>query len=158
VTRRAALLVRLTLPLAAALACAGATPAGSSGSESVQAQVGQPFTLAPGESASLDSGKLTVKFVAVSEDSRCPKNEQCVWAGNARVELEVRAGGAEARRISLQTNRGAPEAEVDAYSLLLEDIAPLPISGRPIAAADYRVTLRVSRGSATGRGRDEPVR
>jgi hypothetical protein len=30
-----------------------------------------------------------VKFVKVLEDSRCPKDVTCIWAGRARVQIEV---------------------------------------------------------------------
>lgn len=153
-TRRAALLARFVLPLAAVLACAGATPAGRPESD---AELGKPVTLAPGETASFDSGKIAVRFVAVTEDSRCPKGEQCVWAGNARVELEVRGGGGEPRRLTLETNGRASEAEVGELTLALQDVSPLPIGGRAIAPQDYRVTLILGRGAGSHRGSDAPV-
>lgn len=31
----------------------------------------------------------TVKFIKVLEDSRCPKDVTCVWAGRARIMVEV---------------------------------------------------------------------
>jgi hypothetical protein len=155
VSGRIAALVRAILPLAAALACAGATPAAPPADT---AELGKPFTLAPGESATLGSGKVAVRLVAVSEDSRCPKNEQCVWAGNARVELEVRVGGGEARPVTLETNRGASDTEVGDFTLALVDVAPAPISGRTISPQDYRVTLTLGHGAASGPRSDAPVR
>jgi hypothetical protein len=141
--------------LAAAVACAGtAAPGDSSGNA---AELGKPFTLAIGEQASLDGGKLAVRFVSVAEDSRCPKNEQCVWAGNARVDLEVRVGSATPVSVSLDTNKGAQDAEVDGYSIALEGLAPEPVGGRGIGATEYRVTLSSGRGPASGRG-ERPAR
>lgn len=32
---------------------------------------------------------LTIEFVKVLEDSRCPKDVQCVWAGQAKVKVAV---------------------------------------------------------------------
>jgi len=40
-----------------------------------------------GETAKI--GDATVKFVQVLEDSRCPLDVTCIWAGRARVQLEV---------------------------------------------------------------------
>jgi hypothetical protein len=40
-----------------------------------------------GETAQL--GDVSVKFNEVLEDSRCPKDVTCIWAGRARVQLEV---------------------------------------------------------------------
>jgi hypothetical protein len=140
---------------AAAIACV--SPSAPGAASAPAPELGRPVTLATGESASFDSGKISVRFVAVAEDSRCPKNEQCVWAGNARVELEVTAGGSGARTIALDTNKGTRDAEIEGYAVSLEDVAPLPVSGRGIAPEQYRVTLVVRRGSAPSRS-DQPVR
>lgn len=40
-----------------------------------------------GESITLEGH--TVKFIKVLEDSRCPKNTNCIWAGRAKVLVEV---------------------------------------------------------------------
>lgn len=45
--------------------------------------------LKPGETASDASGSITVTFVEVLEDSRCPADAVCVWAGQVKVLLEV---------------------------------------------------------------------
>jgi len=129
--------------------CAGGAPGGggSPGGAPVAATPepaaapGQPFTLKVGERVAVDSGKVSVAFLAVPEDSRCPKGEQCIWAGNARISLEVRVGDAEPRAVSLETNRGEPEADLEGYVLRLEGLAPQPVTGRAIAPENYSVTL-----------------
>lgn len=40
-----------------------------------------------GETVSV--GDLNISFSEVVEDSRCPKGVQCVWAGRAKVKIEV---------------------------------------------------------------------
>ena len=47
---------------------------------------------------------LTVRFVELMEDSRCPENARCVWAGNARIKLEVKGKGAASQIIELNTS------------------------------------------------------
>ena len=122
--------------LGSALRCAAAPQPAPTPRESTKS-----VTLAMGERAELDSGRLALVFVSVPEDSRCPKNEQCISAGNARVILNVSVGGAVPAVISLDTNRAEPEAEVERYVLHLEGLAPAPVSGRPISSESYRVTL-----------------
>ncbi len=61
------------------------------------------------ESANLGDG-LVVRPLAVLEDSRCPQNARCVWAGRLRLNLVVEGVGE--REIILgeeavQTPRGA---------------------------------------------------
>lgn len=41
-----------------------------------------------------DFGNTQIKFKKVIEDSRCPKDVQCVWAGEAKVLVEVYENGA----------------------------------------------------------------
>ncbi len=62
-----------------------------------------------GESANLGDG-LVVRPLAVVEDSRCPQNARCVWAGRLRLNVSVEGVGE--REITLdeaavQTTRGA---------------------------------------------------
>lgn len=62
-----------------------------------------------GESANLGDG-LIVRPLEVVEDSRCPQNARCVWAG--RLRLNVAIEGVGEREITLdeaavQTPRGA---------------------------------------------------
>ena len=57
-----------------------------------QLSLGQPFSLRSGESAVLQRENVRLRFDSVPEDSRCPKTVQCVWAGNARVRLEITVG------------------------------------------------------------------
>jgi len=45
-----------------------------------------------GEAADLGGG-LIVRPLAVLEDSRCPQNARCVWAGRLRVRVAVEGGG-----------------------------------------------------------------
>ena len=36
---------------------------------------------------------VSIKFIEVMEDSRCPKDVACIWAGRAIVKAEVTANG-----------------------------------------------------------------
>lgn len=40
-----------------------------------------------------DFGNTQIKFKKVISDSRCPKDVQCVWAGEAKVLVEVYKNG-----------------------------------------------------------------
>ena len=57
-----------------------------------QAGVGQEFPIKVGQKIKLAGQDVQVKFVAVSEDSRCPVDVNCVWAGNAAVALDFIEG------------------------------------------------------------------
>lgn len=62
----------------------------STGVFSQEEQVESPkiaIKIALGESIVLENH--SIKFVEVLEDSRCPENTTCIWAGRARVLVEV---------------------------------------------------------------------
>ena len=46
-----------------------------------------------GESILLENH--TIKFVKVLEDSRCPKDATCIWAGRAKILVEISSEGME---------------------------------------------------------------
>ncbi|GMU39209.1 MAG: hypothetical protein AMXMBFR23_00750 [Chloroflexota bacterium] len=105
---------------------------------------GTPVTLAPGEGVTARDGteRLDLQFAAVVEDSRCPVDVTCVWAGQATVRVHLGARGTH----DIVTGAGAPGAvEVDGWRVEVVAVEPEPHSARPIAAGDYRVTLRIAR-------------
>ncbi len=106
---------------------------------------GTQFSLRPGERVQVEGGAAAVRFVAVSQDSRCPSDVQCVWAGDAVVQLDLLVPG-DSARTALHTNAqgGSVRTEFHGYALELVALAPNPHSGTQIQQSDYRATLRVS--------------
>ena len=50
-----------------------------------QAALGEPFTLAPGQSATIDEPELTLTFAEVLQDWRCPTRVECETAGAVEI-------------------------------------------------------------------------
>lgn len=71
----------LVLVSCAAAPAAPGEPAGSSAAASEITMVGL------GESARL--GDVTVRPLAILEDSRCPQDVQCIWAGRVRLRVAI---------------------------------------------------------------------
>jgi hypothetical protein len=102
---------------------------------------GQPFSLRVGESARSHDGALLIGFEGVLADSRCPKGERCVWAGDATVRVWLqKAGGARLTR-ELHTATSATHADGAASQLRLVRLDPAAVSGKAIAQSDYIATL-----------------
>ncbi len=83
----------------------------------------------------------------VREDSRCPKDVTCVWAGNAAVRLWVTSGRS-GKTVTLNTNKSptlSDEVEYKGYKIKLVDLSPYPRSDQKIAKGEYRATLLVSK-------------
>ena len=108
--------------------------------------MGTDFTLAPGESVLVNSGALTLTFVGVTSESRCPTSAliQCVWAGSARIALRA-TSSAGSRDISLETVANKDTDTIDHFVVQLVGVTPAPLTSDPIPAAAYRATLRVVR-------------
>jgi hypothetical protein len=110
---------------------------------------GKSFSLKVGERAQIASGGWVVGFDGVTADSRCPKGEQCVWAGDATVRVWVQFGAGPREMRELHLAPGKPQAtRVQNQELRLLRLDPYPFSGKVIAQADYRATLTLSDGAA----------
>ena len=136
--------------LAAFVAVAGAAPAmaaSKGGQTRRKITVDKNFVLAIGQEALTADGKLKIKFVSVPEDSRCPKGVNCIWAGNARVVLEVGNSGGKAVKLELNTSprEGTAGGEYGQYLIKLVDVAPYPVSGQTGKPRNYTATLVVSK-------------
>ncbi|HEY0163948.1 MAG TPA: hypothetical protein VGB39_01095 [Sphingomicrobium sp.] len=89
-----------------------------------------------GETAVLDG--VTVKPLEVIEDSRCPAQVQCVWAGRIRIRAEISHSGT--RELTL----GEP-AEVTGGTLSLVDVRPGKRAAEAIRPRDYQFTFTFQR-------------
>lgn len=131
--RRLSTLLFTALTLAAAAAC----------TSSPTAPVNTTFTLAPGQSHTV--GILTVKFIGVTIDTRCPINAFCIQVGDAYMALEASVPGTH-RAFELQMLNPLNRAtELRGYTIEAEELSPHPWTPMPIDPSDYRVRLRVYR-------------
>jgi hypothetical protein len=106
--------------------------------------VGTNITLRVGDQVSIAGTPLVLTFVRIAEDSRCAPDVTCIWAGNARVELDARMGG-DLERVSLNTNVGPREAVVDVFRISLVEFTPPPASTVRVSADYFRLTITVVR-------------
>jgi len=120
----------------AAAACNGVT----------DVQPDQPFQLKVGQGAVVPDSSLALRFEAVPQDSRCPVDVQCIWAGDGVVRLSLRFS-ANSSSADLHTNKGAGPGSVraGAWTIELLSLTPAPHAGQPIPASEYTATLQVRR-------------
>lgn len=141
--------------LATFIAVNGAAPATVAAAGSRQARkkvaLDKNFVLSVGQEVSTADGKLKIKFVSVAEDSRCPKGVNCIWAGNARVVLQVGKNNGAGVKLELNTSpREGASAGGGAhgqYLIKLVEVAPYPVAEQPVKPRSYAVTLVVSKKS-----------
>jgi len=107
---------------------------------------GEEFSLKIGESASIRGEDLEITFLEVLEDSRCPKNVECIWAGRAKSLIELKTGDS-AERVEL-SEPGLTEPPNSLtyldYSITFM-LLPYPEEPDKIEDDEYRLLLTVSR-------------
>jgi len=132
-------LIIAALCLLLGTACAENSPSGPTVS------LGQEFTLATGEAASVVGATLRVRFLQVSGDSRCPADALCIQGGDALVHIRAENAGAVAE-YDLHTGDSSRAAARHAgFRIELVSLQPYPFSSRSIKPDEYRATLKVSR-------------
>lgn len=78
---------------------------------------------------------LVVTPLEVIEDSRCPKDVQCVWQGRLMLRAQLDLGH---ERVSVEIDSGKP-LRIHGGFLSIAGIAPaVPVQGKPTRAKDYR--------------------
>ena len=84
-----------------------------------------------------------IKFDAVVEDSRCPTNVECIWAGRAKVSLII-SGDAEVEWIFGETLPGEISDKYIQFSdeLLIEGLQLTPYPDEPGQEMDYVLLVR----------------
>ena len=115
--------------------------------DSVNVPINKDFSLGIGQTASIEREKLFIKFKAVLEDSRCPVNVVCVWAGNGKVEFEILDIDGQNKTVTLNTDEEPGATTLKEHTLKLISLNPPRVDGISISPGDYSVTLHVGRKS-----------
>lgn len=90
------------------------------------------------EAGALD---VSVTPLEVVDDSRCPPEVQCVWAGTVRVRATLESG----LGTSPVTFEIGQSITTEAEFVTLTSVTPTPTAGESINPADYRFTFEVSK-------------
>ena len=105
-------------------ACASGTSSGGTGST----QESSMRTIAAGESVSIRQGETvrlpdgaTLRYVTVTQDSRCPPDVQCIRAGDADIEFAFTPPGGTATTVRPNLPE-APTATIGAWRLTAEKL------------------------------------
>ena len=97
-----------------------------------------------GKSATEQRSKVKVEFLEVIEDSRCPADVNCIWAGNAKIKIRVTKNG-KSEVIELNSGMMNKDNAFGGYTFLLENLTPKPISDKQIDKSSYVATIMMSR-------------
>lgn len=111
--------------------------------------VSKEVTIRHGQQANVGGTDVSVEFVSVGEDSRCPKGVQCIWAGSVKVNLRLRANKTETE-LQLNTNRQPRVTEFQGLFFSIAKVEPPKVIDQKIKPEDYVITLAVSRERPAG--------
>lgn len=111
-------------------------------------KLNQEFDLPFGQVAVMDEGNVKFHFSSVAEDSRCPKNVQCVWEGNAMIIVDGYATDGQSGSLMLNTNKGDAarfpgKGNFMGYEVELISLMPYPEEADPISQSQYVARLIV---------------
>ena len=113
-----------------------------------EAVIGQPFNLGVNQTASIEPEGIGVTFVSVTEDSRCPSDVECIWAGRVSIAVEI-SSSSDDSHLELTLGGGQSSAKTFGnYSIMLVNVQPYPVSTEEISPSDYVATLVVDSSGA----------
>lgn len=113
----------------------------------IPAELAEQFQLMVHQTAFIQSENIKITFSDVTEDSRCPSDVVCVWAGQIEVVVSILKNGENLGDLTL-TGRAGEElatATFDGYSVRLVQADPYPVSTETIELSDYIITLVVTK-------------
>lgn len=106
---------------------------------------GASFTLAPGETAVVKGADARITFKRVTDDSRCPVDVTCVWAGDAKIEITISRNGAPDETRILSITPPKHETTVGNLRIKFVSLAPVPRQADANVPRKYRAEFVVDR-------------
>jgi len=102
----------------------------------------ETFTLRAGNQKRVARGELTIKFVNVIEDSRCPVGVNCIQAGTAKIQVKVTDRRGQTKTMELNTNKDPKGDQLGPYAINLVSLAPQPMKDRKPARYTARFSIQ----------------
>ena len=120
--------------------------------ETVQNSAQKILKLEEGKTTRDAASELNIKFIGISQDSRCPTGVECVWQGVALAEIEVMSPVSRPQRITLATmnNKGknySQSAIFDGYKITLKEVLPYPSKNKTAdnTAGHYTIGVAIAK-------------
>ncbi len=118
----------------------------------IEAGLDQQFVLHGGQEVTIRDTDLRLRFSNVLEDSRCPKQVECFWTGQARIAIVAEQGQAAPTTLEFNTNpapgQGRMTNEVGGYTVELRSLDPYPQTPEDAPGlSDYSAALSVRKSA-----------
>jgi hypothetical protein len=129
------------LPRLAASALIAALALSACASTSRQTPLRDASDVALGQQAYADGP--VIQPVEVIEDSRCPMNARCIWAGRVKVKMLWLRPTGEKQPFEVTLGEATPLAD---GSITLESVRPEKMTNVTLKPEDYRFSFRFAGG------------
>jgi len=116
------------------------------GHSDIQARQNEEFSLSMGQRVLIVGENLEISFEDVIEDSRCPRDVICVWAGRVTCMVELTHAGSSYRMAltELGLTDDYSKERYEGYELTFH-VTPYPEAGKKIPPDAYRLHLIVTK-------------
>ena len=127
------------------MACLSVIPfaAGQESGQITLPQLNSPITLHVNESTFLETENLQITLDSI-DDSRCPTDVTCIWAGEAKANLSL-MHNEQFENLTLSTMEKSYTSSFDGYLFSLLKVDPYPVSTANVTDADYLATILISK-------------
>lgn len=109
----------------------------SCGKTSFNAELGEAFNLTSEQSVKITQTELKFDGFKVIEDSRCPKNVNCIWEGQVIAEFVMNGESLKINSFKTLDTLG--------YTFKINSVEPMKEDGVEIPLADYILEILVSK-------------
>ncbi len=109
----------------------------------VDAQPGRSVSVQVHTEKKVPNAGIRVKFLEMVEDSRCPRDTNCIWAGNAKIKIQVSKGG-KSQIMELNTNTPTKDNKFAGYEFAVGKLTPEPASNVRINPNSYLATIKLT--------------
>jgi hypothetical protein len=123
----------------------GILSVGCGNTSTVNASLGNEFTLAIKQTASISGEDLSIKFVDVTADSRCPSGVECPWAGEVKILLNIKTNGSTQQIEMTQLGTGDNEGQKVGNYIYKFTVEPYPVSTHQIEKSEYRLNMTITK-------------
>jgi hypothetical protein len=114
----------------------------------VKTALDTPFTLQYQQKASLSTERIEILFSEITEDSRCPSDVTCMWAGQVSIRLDLIKQGRKFSTLKLTLLPGRESLATqsfDQYTVQLLQVLPYPKNGQKMRNTDYLAKILITK-------------
>jgi len=90
------------------------------------------------------NARIKIKFVEMVEDSRCPTGTNCIWAGNAKVKIEL-TSRQRTQTFEINSFLQPTAVKFSGYLIKLASLTPKPAAGEKIDPSKYLAMFEVDK-------------